>query len=189
MHVAILLYDGFDDLDGIGPFEVFSHAQHVGADLEVGVYTLAPQETVTSGHGLPITPDGTLPEAPDIVVVPGGGLSEADEDALPDALVRLHANGTTMTSVCTGGLHLARAGITDGRPAITHREALEDLEAAGAEVVEARVVDDGDLVTAGGVTAGIDLALHLVEREAGADIAERVATLMEYDRRDDVYVG
>ena len=84
---------------------------------------------------------------------------------------------------------LAHAGLTDRRPAVTHRGALDDLRDSGAEVVEARVVDDGDLVTAGGITAGIDLALHLVEREIGPDVAERVATNMEYEPRGEVYEG
>lgn len=187
MNIAILVYDGFDDLDAIGPFEVFSHAQTVGADLEVGLYTLVPQDSVESGHGLRLVPDGTLPEAPDLVVVPGGRWSEAAGSALQDALQRTYESGAIMTSVCTGGLLVARAGLTDGRPAITHHEAIPDLEATGADVVEARVVDDGDLVTAGGVTAGIDLALYLIQREVGAAIADQVATLIEYDRREELY--
>jgi len=76
---------------------------------------------------------------------------------------------------------LARAGVTDGRPATTHASAQDELAASGADLVEGRVVDDGDLVTAGGVTAGLDLAVHLVDREFGAEIAERVATRMEYE--------
>lgn len=216
MHVGIVVFDGFDNLDAIGPFEVFNHARTFGADLEVGLYTLDPQEIVTSSHGLRIIPDGVLrdegsgnasrakegvdvPEdALDLVVVPGGGwASRAEEGAwaqaergdLPDAIERLHASGATVASVCTGGMLLASAGLTEGRPAVTHRGALDDLRDSGAEVVEARVVDDGDLVTAGGVTAGIDLALHLVEREIGPDVAERVATNMEYEPRGEVYEG
>jgi transcriptional regulator GlxA family with amidase domain len=215
MRVAIVLFDGFDNLDPIGPFEVFNHARAFGADLEVGLYTLAPQEVVTSSHGLRVEPDGALRTGgtdpspaegrtdvgsgvPDVVVVPGGGWeSRADEGTwaqvrrgeLPDALARLHADGATVCSVCTGGMLLAAAGLTDGRPAVTHRGALAALRDAGAEVVEARVVDDGDLVTAGGVTAGLDLALHVVARECGSDVAERVATEMEYEPTGDVYAG
>lgn len=94
-----------------------------------------------------------------------------------------------MASVCIGGMLLAHAGLTDGRPAVTHHGALADLRDTGAEVVEARVVDDGDLVTAGGVTAGIDLALHLVGREVSPDVAERVATEMEYEPDGEVYTS
>lgn len=216
MRIAIVLFDGFDNLDAIGPFEVFNHARSSGAELEIGLYTLAPQEVVTSSHGLRIQPDGVLAsetaggsshaeggadvrsDAPDLVVVPGGGWgSRAEEGAwaqaergdLPDALARLYADGATVAAVCTGGMLLARAGLTDGRPAVTHHGALANLRESGADVVEARVVDDGDLVTAGGVTSGIDLALHLVEREFGPDVAERVATEMEYEPRGEVYTG
>lgn len=84
---------------------------------------------------------------------------------------------------------LAHAGLTDGRPAVTHHGVFADLRDSGAEVIDAHVVDDGDLVTAGGVTAGIDLALHLVEREFSSDVAERVATEMGYEPRGKVYTG
>lgn len=216
MDIAIVLFEGFDNLDAIGPFEVFNHARFFGAEAEVGLYTFVPQEVVTSSHGLRIEPDGVLgsdttegssqaeggadvhSSVPDLVVVPGGGWedravegtwAQVERGDLPDALARMHAGGATVASVCTGGMLLAHAGLTDGRPAVTHHGALADLRDSGAEVVEARVVDDGDLVTAGGVTAGIDLALHLVEREFGPDVAERVATEMEYEPQGEVYTG
>lgn len=211
MDVAIVLFDGFDNLDAIGPFEVFNHARTFGAEIEVGLYTLERRAVVTSSHGLRIEPDGVLAtegashdaerdgtqsDVPDLVVVSGGGWESRAEEGtwaqvqrgdLPEALERLHAGGATIASVCTGGMLLAAAGLTDDRPAVTHHDAIDDLRDSGADVVEARVVDDGDLVTAGGVTAGIDLALHLVEREFGADVASRVATEMEYDPRGGVY--
>lgn len=216
MHVGIVLFDGFDNLDAIGPFEVFNHARRFGADVEVGLSTRARQSVVTSSHGLRIEPDGVLgsetaegspqdgrdadarSSVPDLVVVPGGGWANRAEEGtwaqvergdLPDAVARMHADGATVASVCTGGMVLAHAGLTDGRPAVTHHGALADLRESGADVVDARVVDDGDIVTAGGVTAGIDLALHLVEREFGRDVADRVATEMEYERRGEVYTG
>ncbi len=209
MHVAIVLFDGFDNLDAIGPFEVFNHAKTFGADVETGLYAVDDRAVVTSSHGLRVETDGVLKregaelhppgeglrsEQPDIVLVPGGGWSaeggvwrEVQHGTLPSLLGDLAAAGATVASVCTGGMLLAHAGLVDGRPAVTHQSALGDLRDAGATVVDARVVNDGDLLTAGGVTAGIDLALYLVEREWGRDIAERVATEMEYDRSDDVY--
>lgn len=189
MEFAILVYDGFDDLDAFGPFEVFSHAQRAGADIEVGLYTLDPTETVETGHGLTVEPDGRMPGDPDVVVVPGGGWStdreasarsEYERGAIPEALAAYHEQGAVVASVCTGAMLLAGAGLTDGRPAVTHHSAVADLDASGADVVDQRVVDDGDIVTAGGITSGIDLALHLVEREFGAEIAESVAETMEY---------
>jgi len=197
METAIVLFDGFDNLDAIGPFEVFSHAATFGADLDVGLYTLESRDVVTSSHGLRVEPDGELPASPDLVVVPGGGWgdgaedgarAEADRGAIPAAVADRQASGAMVASVCTGGMLLAAAGLTDGRPAVTHHGALADLRASGAEVVDARVVDDGDLVTAGGVTSGIDLALHLVEREFGSEVHDRVATEMEYEPRGDVHV-
>lgn len=215
MEIAIVLFDGFDDLDAVGPFEVFGHARAAGASLSVEFYTLAPETLVTSSHGMRVEPDGTLwdpepsdgsngmgaergPRQPDLVVVPGGGWSSgADANVrtavergdLPEAVAGLYRDGTTVASVCTGGMVLAAAGLTEGRPAVTHHSAIEDLRDAGAEVVEARVVDDGDIVTAGGITAGIDLALHLVGREFGDGIAETVAAEMEYEPQGEVYVA
>lgn len=214
MHVAIVVFDGFDTLDAIGPFEVFHHARSFRGDIEVELSTLSPQNLVTSSHGLRIHPDGVLgaetdetsPRSPgsdgerptvlDVVIVPGGNwLAHGDDGIraqiergdLPDVLTALHDEGVIVGSVCTGAMALASAGLTDGRPAVTHHGALEDLRESGADVIEARVVDDGDIVTAGGITAGIDLALHLIEREVDPDLADRVATLMEYEPQGTIY--
>jgi transcriptional regulator GlxA family with amidase domain len=200
-EIAVVVYDGFDELDAVGPFEVLSKAAAAGAPVATSLVSLDGQARVTAAHGLRIEPEGTLDAAapPDVVVVPGGGWNdrreagawaEAERGALPDALATAHGAGATLAAVCTGGMLLARAGLLDDRPAVTHAGALDDLRAAGADVVDARVVDDGDLVTAGGVTAGIDLALHLVERLADREVADEVATRLEYARRDDgVYVA
>lgn len=193
MEFAILVYDGFDDLDAFGPFEVFSHAQRAGADLQVGLYTLDTAETVETAHGLTVEPDGVVPDDPDVVLVPGGGWStertasargEYECGEIPEALATYHGQGAVVASVCTGAMLLAKAGLTDGRPAITHHSARADLDASGADVVDQRVVDDGDIVTAGGITSGVDLALHLVGREFGTEIAKRVAETMEYEPQD-----
>lgn len=197
MDVAIVVFDGFDELDAIGPYEVFANAERAGADLTVTLRSMEDTGLLTASHGLQIQPDGRLAEVdPDLVVVPGGGWNDRDEAGawaeaergdLPRALAALHDTGTQVASVCTGAMILARAGLTDGRPAVTHHGAIEDLRDSGADVVDARVVDDGDLVTAGGVTSGIDLALHIVGREFGEDIASAVASQMEYDPRGSVH--
>jgi transcriptional regulator GlxA family with amidase domain len=219
VNVDILLYDGFDELDGIGPYEVFDYAlgyaAEEGADGSgaasdaatadrpgrVRYVTLGERETVTASHGTRVGVDGVLPDpdgdgAPDLLVGPGGGWTARDEEAsawaeakrgdVPRALGEYHAAGVRTAAVCTGAMLLAEAGVTDGRRAVTHASAVDELRASGATVVDARVVDDGDLLTAGGVTSGIDLALHLVEREFGEGIAERVATVIEYERRYEV---
>ncbi len=198
MEILIPLFDGFDDLDAIGPHEVFSHAQNAGADLNLRLCTLAEQEYITSSHGLEIRAEPYVFDAtrvPDIVVVPGGGWrngggarEQVEEGALPALVKTLAGRGVTVASVCTGAMILAAAGVTDGRPAVTHHSALADLEATGAAVVDARVVDDGNLVTAGGVTAGIDLALHLVEREFGIQTRQTVEQVMEYEMDSDIVV-
>lgn len=199
--IGILLYDGFDELDAVGPYEVFQTAAAFGADLSVRLVTLDKRTQVTASHGLRVQPDGQVdPDAdrPDLLVVPGGGWNtrseagawaEAERGVVPDALATLHEAGVTVASVCTGGMLVARAGLTDGRPAVTHASAVDDLRESGADVVDARVVDDGDVLTAGGVTSGLDLALYLVERLADVAVAEQVATEIEYERRFDVYVA
>lgn len=191
-----MIYDGFDELDAVGPYEVLDIAADLGADLTSRLVTLDARERVTASHGLTVEPQGRLraaesDDAPDLLVVPGGGWNdraasgawaEAERGVIPDAVATHHGAGATVTSVCTGAMLLARAGLLDGRPATTHAGAREDLRAAGADVRDERVVDDGDVVTAGGITSGLDLALHLVERVADARTADRVAEQMEYRR-------
>jgi transcriptional regulator GlxA family with amidase domain len=199
MQIACLVYDGFDELDAIGPYEVFQNAGAAGADCTATIRTVEQRDVVEASHGLRVEPDGPLDEVdPNLVLVPGGGWndrdspgawSEAERGVIPDAVDSLSADGVTVAGVCTGGMLLARAGLTDGRPAVTHAGALDDLRATPATVVEARVVDDGDLLTAGGVTSGLDLAFHLVEREFGSAIAEAVQRQMEYEPRDAVYLS
>jgi transcriptional regulator GlxA family with amidase domain len=184
MTIEILLFDGFDDLDAFGPFEVLSEA-----GLDTRFVTIEPRETVRSSHGATVVPEGVLGD-PDLVLVPGGGWNdrehggvylEARRGVIPKALAERHANGRRIGSVCTGAMMLAEAGLLKGRPAITHHTAIEDLRGFGADVREGeRVVDDGDIITAAGVTSGIDLALYLVESELGAEAAAAGAREIEW---------
>jgi transcriptional regulator GlxA family with amidase domain len=198
MRVAVVVFDGFDELDAIGPLEVLRNAASLGGvDLEVELAGPDGAAEVTGSHGLRVRPDGRLDrERIDLLVVPGGGwndraargaFAEAERGELPAAIAAAHQAGAVVATVCTGAMLATAAGLTRGRPAVTHHGALEELRASGAEVVEARVVDDGDLVTAGGVTSGIDLALWLVERHFGAGLAEAVAAEMEYPRHGEVW--
>ena len=191
MRIEIVVYEGFDEVDAIGPFEVLSNAKYVVKDLEVELVGVHGGGEVTAAHGMRLLVDGGLTGTADLVVVPGGGWieddgpgarAEANRGELPDRLRELHAGGTRIASVCTGGMLLAAAGITEGRPATTHHGALADLRARGADVRTERVVDDGDVVTSGGVTSGLDMALHLVEREWGERLADRIAEEMEINR-------
>jgi len=198
--LGILVFEGFEELDAIGPYEVFQNARTAGADWTVELLAPAETDRVTAAYGLRVEPDGVLSASTelDTLVVPGGGWNgghdagaraAADDEDLLDTIRTLHSDGTTLLSVCTGAMVLASAGLLDGRPAVTHRGALADLRETDASVVDARVVDDGDVVTAGGITAGIDAALWLVEREWGPETAATVAETMEYERSDDVYRG
>jgi transcriptional regulator GlxA family with amidase domain len=188
MQTEILIYDGFDELDAIGPFEVLS-------PLAPRLVTLEPAATVTASHGLEVTPHGTLSEAPGLLVVPGGGWVARNEQAgtyaeylrgaIPAAIADRHGRGTVVASVCTGALLLARAGILEGRPAVTHHAALDDLRDHGVDVRPGeRWIDAGDVLTAGGVTSGLDLALHLLERFRDAEVAGAAARLLEHQRID-----
>jgi transcriptional regulator GlxA family with amidase domain len=200
MRIEIPLYEGFDEVDAIGPFEILSNAAYAIKGLDVELVGAHGPGEVVAGHGARFALERGLSDAADLVLVPGGGWHpwpgapagcrrEFDDGRLPARLAELHAGGTAMASVCTGALLLAKAGITDGRPVTTHRGGLDDLAELGADVDrEARVVDDGDLITAGGVTSGLDLAFHLVEREWGPDLAAGIATLMEHERRGPVRV-
>jgi transcriptional regulator GlxA family with amidase domain len=201
--IDVLLFDGFDELDAIAPFEVFQNAALAGADCEVSLVSLDGQDRVTASHGLDVGVDGQLadPEdahAPDLLLVPGGGWSsgenrgvrrEYDAGDIPEAVAAHYEAGTTIASVCTGAMLLERAGILGDGPAITHQSAVADLREAGVEVPDRRLVDTGQIATAGGVTSGLDLALYLVGREFGEAIAEDVAAVMEYEPSDDILIS
>ncbi|MBO1752570.1 DJ-1/PfpI family protein [Actinotalea sp. BY-33] len=207
MIAQIVLFEGFDPLDVIAPFEVLSAGSDaLGGAIDVRLVALDTPGQVTSGtRGLQLTAPHVLdPEAPGVVIVPGAsGPVNGDPDAertipvilaglastaLPDLVRRAFAAPETIVAtVCGGGLALAMAGLLEGRTAVTHTMGNDVLEATGTTVVRARVVDDGDLVTAGGVTSGLDLALYLLERTHGPRIAHAVETLFEYERRGTVW--
>jgi transcriptional regulator GlxA family with amidase domain len=198
MHFQILIFDGFDELDAIAPYEVLRHVEREQAGTRVELVTVEAVAEITAAHGLRIRPSGqlNLEKRPDVLIVPGGGwidrsssgtFSEAQRGLIPKTIKSLFESGTICASVCTGAMLLAAAGILKGRPATTHHGAIKDLEASGASVVHARVVDDGNVVTAGGVTSGLDLALWLVERFYGPKLAHKIETEMEYERRGTVW--
>lgn len=189
----IVVFDGFDDLDAIAPLEIL-----VAAGFPARVVRPADHPSaVRSAHGLLLEVPDALGDRAGLVVVPGGGwldrgagVRDQCEGPLPARLAALHESGTVIASVCTGAMLLARAGLLTGRPAVTNRQALDDLGAAGADVrAEARVVDDGSVVTAGGPAAGIDMTLRLVTRFAGEDAGSAAAARLEYEPVGPVLVG
>jgi transcriptional regulator GlxA family with amidase domain len=191
MRIEIPVFDGWDELDALGPYEVLRSAAERGADFDVTLVAVPAAGTVTGSHGLRLSLEPTLGR-PDAIVVPGGGWgtraergawAEAQRGDLPRRLAALAPGCQWIASVCTGAMLLSAAGLIGSRPAVTHHSALADLAATGAQVIAgARVVDDGDLLTAGGITSGLDLALWIVEREAGTQLADRVAREMEHER-------
>lgn len=198
MKMQIVIFNGFDELDAIAPFEVLQNAAAAGADVQVELITLDGSKDIVAAHGLHIQPDARLDfeNQPDLLIVPGGGWitrsqqgawAEAQRGELPAALARLHQEGTIIAAVCTGSMLVAKAGLIQDRPATTHHGALGELRACGTKVSNARVVDDGDLITAGGVTSGLDLALWVVERFFGAQIALAVENELQYERRGIVW--
>jgi len=193
VRADIVVFDGLDELDALGPFEVLRNAASAGCDLSVHLVTREHQPIVTGSHGLRFEPDGVYQPGADILIVPGGGwLARAEVGAWGEAqrghwvpiltAARSHPSLRILAGVCTGTMLLARAGVIGARRASTHHSAWSELEASGATLVKDRVVDDGDLVTSGGVTSGIDLALWLVEREFGGSVADAVSDAMEYPR-------
>jgi transcriptional regulator GlxA family with amidase domain len=198
MRIDVLIYPGFDELDAIAPFEVLQNAVVRGAAFDVRFVAAPEKGTIVAAHGLRVDCNAALGEGPrpDILVVPGGGWidgsaagvrAEVTRGVIPARLAEYHAAGVTLAAVCTGGMLLSAAGFLADRPAITHHGAIADLEAAGAKIVRARVVDDGDVITAGGVTSGLDLSLWIIERFASPAIALAVEHQMEYERRGVVW--
>jgi putative intracellular protease/amidase len=181
MNIAILLYDRFTALDAIGPYEVLSRLP--GASLE---FVAAESGPVTTDNGmLTIVAKQSIEEAsaPDIVLVPGGPGEVAARagGAVLEWLRAVDETSTWTTSVCTGSLILASAGLLEGKRATSHWTALDELAGLGVEAVSERVVFDGKIVTAAGVSAGIDMALALAGRVAGVPVAQAIQLGLEYD--------
>ncbi len=220
MHAQIVLFDGFDPLDVIAPFEVL----HAGGSASAGSVSVelvsaeGPREVTSGTGGLALRATAPLdPDLPGLVVVPGasGRVGSPDEAADPDAgaagerkqdesipvllgrtlttplpgLLKAAMDNPemTVTTVCGGSLILAMAGLIEGRYATTHHMGMDMLDATGVHAINARVVDDGDLVTGAGVTSGLDLGLYLLEREVGPQIAHAVEELFAHERRGIVW--
>jgi putative intracellular protease/amidase len=181
MNIAILLYDRFTALDAVGPYEVLSRLP--GAEV---VFVASEAGPIATDNGmLTLVAEQSIAEAstPDIVLVPGGPGEVAARAGGPalDWLAAVHSTSNWTTSVCTGSLILAAAGLLDGKRATSHWLALEKLRELGAEPVPERVVFDGKVVTGAGVSAGIDMALALAAKIAGDQVAQAIQLGIEYD--------
>ncbi|MFF9689401.1 DJ-1/PfpI family protein [Streptomyces sp. NPDC014623] len=219
MHAQIVLFDGFDPLDVIAPYEVL----HAGGAASGGLVSVelvsaeGPREVVSGTGALALRATAGLdPARAGLVLVPGASGRVGEPGEVPDhdfgagqrrqdeyipvllgrtlttelpTLLKAATDNPDVTvgAVCGGSLVLAMAGLLEGRHATTHHMGMDMLDATGVHAVRARVVDDGDVVTGAGVTSGLDLALHLLEREVGPRIAHAVEEFFAHERRGIVW--
>lgn len=181
MRVAIPLYDGFTALDAVGPYTTLAYAPGVKV-----TFVAAERRSVDDDRGtLTITTTATYAELPDpdVVLVPGGfgTFAALSDQALVGWIAAAGRQARWTTSVCSGSLLLGAAGLLEGRKATSHWAVLDLLAEYGAEAVSERVVVDGTVVTAAGVSAGIDMGLTLLAQASDVETAEAVQLLMEYD--------
>ena len=179
--VAILLFDGLTALDAIGPYDVLRQVP----GWEVTFVGKEPGQVRTEDGGLGLVVDVAIAEAGevDILLVPGGSGERAlhDDESVLEWLRDVDRRTRRTTSVCTGSLLLGAAGLLEGRRATTYWQSLEELRDFGAEPVTSRWVEDGKYLTAAGVSAGIDMALHLVAEEVAPEMSQAVQLGIEYD--------
>ena len=182
--IGILLFPGVEELDFVGPFEVLSYVNKL-APASTQVLLVAEETTeLRAFNGLRILPDVTLTACPDldILVVPGGkGRLAAMKNANLRQFIQAQANQARfIASGCTGAFLLAEAGLLTGRQATTYHECLDELSRYGVEVLTAKVVDAGRIITAGGVSSGLELGFYLLQKMFGPDMAREVARKIEY---------
>lgn len=195
LSIALYLFPDIEVLDFAGPYEVFTTATRVAGKRGLGspfsvVSVARSRDLVRARAGLELRPDATFNDhSPiDVLVVPGGVVTaELERDDVIDWIAQQHRRAQLTASVCTGAFLLAKAGLLDGRSATTHWEDIADLRAMfpAVHVVENQPwVDAGAIVTSGGISAGIDMSLHLVERLVSRELAVATARQMEFDWRD-----
>ncbi|MDP9241554.1 MAG: DJ-1/PfpI family protein [Actinomycetota bacterium] len=188
-RIAIFVFDGCEELDWAGPWEVLAYWGKNWPDDGVEVFTVAEREgPVRCAKGLRILPDRTWANAGelDVLIYPGGIGTRAQlgDERIRGWVRKMAEEAPLVASVCTGSLVLADAGLLDGRPATTHWESLDHLAELGSNISirpADRFVDDGDIITAAGVSAGIDMALHLVRRLHSEERAREVRRGIQYD--------
>ena len=185
VNIGVYLYGQSEELDWAGPWEVLSAWALRWPDDGVSAFTIADStEPVLCAKGLRVLADHTWETAPpvDVILVPGGNSTGPSADqALHEKLRAIAARGGLLTSVCTGSFVLQAAGALDGKPATTHWGSVERLRDLGVDVRDERFVDAGEVITAAGVSAGIDMALHLVARLHSVDRAREVRRYIQYD--------
>ncbi|MGB3534790.1 MAG: DJ-1/PfpI family protein [Microcoleaceae cyanobacterium] len=188
-NVAILLFNNVEVLDFAGPFEVFSVTSNLDQDSLFNVYTVAETtQPILARNHLSINPDYTLENhpAPNIIIIPGGfGSRAALQQANIIQWVQKYAQQAELVlSVCTGSLILAKAGLLNGLSATTHHHAFEELRQLAPQttvITDQRFIDNGKILTSGGISAGIDLSFYVIAKLFGEVVAVQTAQYMEYD--------
>jgi transcriptional regulator GlxA family with amidase domain len=188
VRIAIAVFDGAEELDFVGPWEVLAAWRFLHPDEVELLLVGDDREPVTCAKGMQVLPQTTWDElgVVDVLVYPGGRGTRAKlgDERVRATLRGMRGSGTLMTSVCTGSLVYADAGLLDGRPATTYWNAFDELLSLGSEIEprrDDRFVDAGEVVTAAGVSAGIDMALHLVGRLGSPERAREVRRYIQYD--------
>ncbi|MFJ8911898.1 DJ-1/PfpI family protein [Amycolatopsis sp. NPDC102389] len=195
LRVQILMFDGVEEQDFVAPVEVLGLAGKLtGGAVVSSLVSAGRPGPVKCTYGTVVeVPRSWSPGEADVLVVPGGGYTDRNGpgvhrlNADHGFLRRLAASRALPVGICTGTMVLSAAGLTKGRNATTHNGAKADLAAQGTKVIDARVVDDGDLITGGGITAGLEVSLWLVERFLGAKAAQQTEVVLEYERRGTVW--
>jgi putative intracellular protease/amidase len=189
VDIVILIFDRLTALDAVGPYEVLSRVP----DARVRFVGIDPSAVRTDTGSLALIADHGIDEidSADILLIPGGPGEAAvrGQPRVLDWVRRVHATTRWTASVCTGSLVLAAAGLLDGLPATSHWLALDTLRELGALPVSERVVVQGKIITAAGVSAGIDMALRLVQLEFGDDVAQAIQLGIEYDPQPPLNAG
>ncbi len=187
LNVGIFVFDDVEVLDFAGPFQVFTTAERVARpDKPFATFTVAADNNVQARGGLSIVPSYTFGREPhiDVLIVPGGVVTdELGKSAVIEWIAAHAAEARLTVSVCTGAFLLAKAGVLDGKTATTHWEDVDDFRKSFPGVLvdsAVRWVEQGNVVTSAGISAGIDMSLHLVERLAGESLARRTARQMDY---------
>jgi len=188
-RVGIFLYDDVEVLDFAGPFEVFSVTEIENDQQPFVVETVSEKgNLVIATNGLKVQPDYSFDNVPrfDILIIPGG-LGAREREMYNDNVINWITNQMKtvqlMTSVCTGALLLAKAGLLNGKMATTHWASLERLKIEFPQVEvqrEVKFVDEGNIITSGGISAGINMSFHIVKRLLGSEVAQNTAEIMEY---------
>lgn len=189
-RVGIFLYDDVEVLDFAGPFEVFSVTEIENDQQPFVVETVSEKgNLVIATNGLKVQPDYSFDNVPrfDILIIPGG-LGAREREMYNDNVINWITNQMKtvqlMTSVCTGALLLAKAGLLNGKMATTHWASLERLKIEFPHVEvqrEVKFVDEGNIITSGGISAGINMSFHIVKRLLGSEVAQNTAKIMEYE--------